>query len=431
MKDKPIILIVDDQIQNIELLDAYLVPQGYDIITAVTGKEALDKLSRNQIDLILLDIMMPGMDGFEVIRRIRLEPAYQLLPIILITALRETADRVKGIESGCDDFISKPVDRMELLARVRSLLKVKAYNDLLNNYRKELESEVASRTKELADINSGLEKKVKERTEELENEKYKLKERNEIMENDLDMARSIQKCFIPDKSPAAYISFHYKPMEKVGGDFFDFIRITGNGSIGIFISDVSGHGVPAAFITAMVKSSILQFSSFYNSPSSVLEILNNILINQSADNFITAFYGIYNPDTRDFTYSSAGHNPPYILNNENLEYLNIKSHAPPLAVMNNMELQALNKEFINETIVLKKGSKMILYTDGLTESININDKKYIEEKNFENKILHDSFRTHFNKPAEQFINGIYQDLVDLRGCDDFEDDVCIICVDIE
>jgi putative two-component system response regulator len=149
MKDKPVILVVDDQPQNIDLLDAYLVPQGYDVVKATSGEEALGKLSGNQIDLILLDVMMPGMDGFEATRRVRQDNTHRLLPIILVTALRETEDRVKGIEAGCDDFLSKPVDKMELLARVRSLLKVKAYNDLLSNYREELESEVTKRTEEL------------------------------------------------------------------------------------------------------------------------------------------------------------------------------------------------------------------------------------------------------------------------------------------
>ena len=149
MKDKPVILVVDDQPQNIELLEAHLVPQGYEIVKAANGEEALGKLSGNQIDLILLDVMMPGMDGFEVTRRVRQDNKHRLLPIILVTALRETEDRVKGIEAGCDDFLSKPVDKMELLARVRSLLKVKAYNDLMSNYRKELESEVTRRTEEL------------------------------------------------------------------------------------------------------------------------------------------------------------------------------------------------------------------------------------------------------------------------------------------
>jgi putative two-component system response regulator len=149
MKDKPIILVVDDQPQNNELLEAQLVPQGYEIIKAASGKEALEKLAGNHIDLILLDVMMPGMDGFEVTRSVRKDDKNRLLPIILVTALRETEDRVKGIEAGCDDFLSKPVDKTELFARVQSLLKVKDYNDLKSQYQKELESEVAKRTGEL------------------------------------------------------------------------------------------------------------------------------------------------------------------------------------------------------------------------------------------------------------------------------------------
>ena len=149
MKDKPVILVVDDQLQNVELLEAQLVPLGYEIIRAANGKDALTIITGNEIDLMLLDIMMPGMDGFEVIRRVRQGTKTRLLPIILVTALRETEDRIKGIEAGCDDFISKPVDKMELFARVRSLLKVKDYNDLMLNYRKELESEVTARTEQL------------------------------------------------------------------------------------------------------------------------------------------------------------------------------------------------------------------------------------------------------------------------------------------
>jgi PAS domain S-box-containing protein len=149
MKHKPTILVADDEIQNIELLEAHLVPQGYKIVRAANGEDALKKLSANPIDLILLDVMMPGIDGFEVTRRIRQDNAHRMLPIVLVTVLWETEDRVKGIEAGCDDFISKPINLVELTARVRSLLKVKAYNDLLSNYQKELESEVSRRSGEL------------------------------------------------------------------------------------------------------------------------------------------------------------------------------------------------------------------------------------------------------------------------------------------
>ena len=149
MKQKPIILVVDDHIENIELLEAHLAPLGYVIVKATSGAAAINLITSNQIDLVLLDVIMPGMDGFEVTRWVRKTPEYRLLPIVLVTALRETEDRIKGIDAGCDDFISKPIDKMELVARVRSLLKVKAYNDLLENYRKDLEHEVEDRTREL------------------------------------------------------------------------------------------------------------------------------------------------------------------------------------------------------------------------------------------------------------------------------------------
>jgi putative two-component system response regulator len=149
MKGKPVILVVDDTAENAELMEAYLVPKGYEVIRVVSGDEALEKIRVCPIDLVLLDVMMPGMDGFEVTRRVRNDPSRRQLPIILVTALKEQDDRVKGIEAGCDDFISTPVDKNELMARVQSLLKAKDYNDLLGSYRAELESAVTQRTEEL------------------------------------------------------------------------------------------------------------------------------------------------------------------------------------------------------------------------------------------------------------------------------------------
>ncbi|HAZ09562.1 MAG: hypothetical protein A2047_01325 [Omnitrophica bacterium GWA2_41_15] len=127
MKGKPVILVVDDQIQNIELLEAYLVGQGYEIIRAASGEEALEKLSGNQIDLILLDIMMPKMSGLELLEKLRADEKTRLIPVVMVTVLKETEDKVKALEAGCDDFISKPVDKIELLARVKSILKISYY----------------------------------------------------------------------------------------------------------------------------------------------------------------------------------------------------------------------------------------------------------------------------------------------------------------
>ena len=129
MKDKPVILIVDDQFQNIELLEAHLKPQGYDIVRAASGEEALEKLSGDQIDLVLLDVIMPGMSGFEVLAKLRADRKAQRIPVVMITAHRENELGVMALEAGCDDFISKPFDKHELLARVRSLLRIKHLND--------------------------------------------------------------------------------------------------------------------------------------------------------------------------------------------------------------------------------------------------------------------------------------------------------------
>jgi putative two-component system response regulator len=149
MKDKPTILIVDDEMRNIALQKAYLEPYNYEILTALNGDEALDIVAHNDTDLILLDVIMPGKDGFEITRCLKTDEKTRVIPIVLVTALTEKAEKVKGIDAGCDDFISKPVDSSELLARVRSLLKVKTYNDHMRNYERELETEVARRTEEL------------------------------------------------------------------------------------------------------------------------------------------------------------------------------------------------------------------------------------------------------------------------------------------
>jgi len=149
MKNQARIMVVDDDERNLRLMDAMLIPQGYEVILAHDGEDALSKVKETPPDIILLDIMMPKMDGFEVARRLKARDETSIIPIVMVTALREVEDRVKALEAGADDFLSKPVDRVELRARVSSLVKVKAYNDHMRNYQKELEAEVARRTEQL------------------------------------------------------------------------------------------------------------------------------------------------------------------------------------------------------------------------------------------------------------------------------------------
>jgi adenylate cyclase len=156
MTPEPLILVVDDLPQNVRLLDAVLSPRGFRVVTASSGKEALDVLGKEHPDLVLLDILMPGIDGYEVCRRIREAPGTAFLPVIMITA-SEGEEKIRAIESGADDFIHKPFDQAELLARVRSLVRVKRYHDTIEN-----------QAAELARWNHELEQRVQDQVEQLE-----------------------------------------------------------------------------------------------------------------------------------------------------------------------------------------------------------------------------------------------------------------------
>ena len=148
-KDKPRILVVDDDDRNLRLMEALLIPLGYEVFLARDGEEALAQVAAVSPDVILLDVMMPKMNGFEVAKRLKESEETRIIPIVMVTALRDVGDRVKALEVGVDDFLTKPVESVELRATVSSQLKVKAYYDHMRNYQQELESEVARRTEQL------------------------------------------------------------------------------------------------------------------------------------------------------------------------------------------------------------------------------------------------------------------------------------------
>jgi class 3 adenylate cyclase len=156
MTPDPLILIVDDLPQNVRLLDAVLSPRGFRVVSASSGEEALDVLGKEHPDLVLLDILMPGIDGYEVCRRIRADPGTAFLPVIMITA-SAGEEKTRATESGADDFIHKPFDQAELLARVRSLVRIKRYHDTIEHQKAEL-----------ARGNRELEQRVQDQVEQLE-----------------------------------------------------------------------------------------------------------------------------------------------------------------------------------------------------------------------------------------------------------------------
>ncbi len=145
----PIILVVDDNQQNLELIQAYLEDLDCDTLAAHDGVEALEVVAESKPDLVLLDVMMPKMSGFEVCRRLKNNPDTEVIPIIMVTALNEFGDIERGIDSGADDFVSKPVNRLELLTRVKTMLKLKHLSDTLQRtvaYLSEIEKHAQATT---------------------------------------------------------------------------------------------------------------------------------------------------------------------------------------------------------------------------------------------------------------------------------------------
>lgn len=156
MTDSTTVLVVDDQPQNLRLLDAILSPRGYDVRTAGSGAEALSTIEAEDVDLVLLDILMPVMDGYEVCRRVRGQADTAYLPVVMLTASGDE-QKIKALEAGADDFLTKPIDQSELLARVASLARIKRYQDTINR-----------QTDQLAEWNQELESRVETQVAQLQ-----------------------------------------------------------------------------------------------------------------------------------------------------------------------------------------------------------------------------------------------------------------------
>lgn len=378
------ILIVDDEPRNVKILQIHLNARGYTVCTATNGLEALETVEKEMPDLILLDINMPKMDGFEVVERIRANETTEFIPIVMITALRDTREnRIKAIEAGADDFIEKPFDSLEVLARVSSLLRIKRYHDKLENH-------------------------------------------NARLEEELQMARSIQEILLPQNGVQELSGFriasHCCPEMAVGGDFFDVWEIE-EYRLGVFISDVMGHGVSAAFVTVFIKTILVEFQQLVaDNPGYLLEILNtrfNDMISSRLFMFATAFCAIIDAEAGELICANAGHSFPFLHNGNQQTYQLIgnKKTGNGLGIWRESVYETTHYPF-------DRFSRLFLYTDGACEAKNPQGEEFTVER------LQKLVSTCAEQSAVGLINSVSAAVDTFTATCPKDDDLALIAIEV-
>lgn len=371
------IMIVDDEPVNVQVLVNHLSLEGYQVYTAEDGKSALDIIHKEDCpDVMLLDIMMPKMSGYEVCRIIRESYSIYDLPILMLTAKNQIVDIVAGFEAGANDYLTKPFDKSELLARVKTLLTLK----------------------------------------------QTVKDHNQLTEiqKELDIANRIFKSILPENIPISDsldIGIQHTPIASVGGDFYDFIQHPNN-NLGVLIADVSGHGIPAALIAAMVKIAFSMEHRVGDDTVRVLQNINQSLLGKCGSNFITAGYAYFDMENKTLKYSSAGHPPMILLKKKKNAIEKLKPQGTIIGYIPDIECQF-------STISLNSGDRIILYTDGVTESRNIYGDEF-DENHFIELIKKEQHRS-----AKNFTEYCIQYLKEWTQREEgFEDDLTLIVVDV-
>jgi phosphoserine phosphatase RsbU/P len=330
------ILVVDDTAANLQVLAGMLKDRGYKVRPVPSGKLALLATRRDPPDLILLDINMPEMNGYEVCEHLKADDKLKGIPIIFISALTEPLDKVKAFAIGGVDYLTKPFQMEELHARVETHLKLR---------RLQVELEEYSRSLELA---------------------------RERLQLDLDLARGVQRGFLPLRLPEVpgYQFFaHYEPAYEVGGDYYDFIMLPGP-RVAVLLGDVAGKGVVAALLMAKLSADA-RFCILTEPDPAVAVTKLNALINQSgiADRFVTFVAAILDPVSHSATLINAGHPSPLIYHRatQTVEAATTNDAAGlPLGVLDGFEYTSCR-------VGLEPGDSILAFTDGVTEAMDIND----------------------------------------------------------
>lgn len=260
---------------------------------------------------------------------------------------------------------------------------------------------------------------IERQTSELREKNRIISARSEMILREMKLARTIQRDIIPATNPESdryRVASLYLSMDEIGGDYYDFIDFLERDYLGIFISDVSGHGIPAALITSMIK--ILINTSGINklSPGNMLAYINNGLVGNIGSNFVTAFYAILDADNNRLTYARGGHPFPLLVRGS--EITEIKSSGIYMGT-------AKNQIFHEADVTLQPGDKVVFYTDGLLETANANGVM------FQEKALPAVLKAHAALPIDGYFDAIMKELVDFRGGTIFDDDICMIGLELK
>ncbi len=373
-----LILIVDDTPLNIGVISGAL-KDSYKTKVATNGEKALALASAHEKpDLILLDIMMPGMDGYEVCSRLKADPATNEIPVIFLTGQTSAEEETRGFEVGAVDYIHKPFSPAVVKARVRSHI-------LLRESRAQLAAQL------------------------------------QTLNSELEMARQIQLSILPHSIPKLAgldIAAHYLPMTSVAGDFYDFIQIDDK-HLGILIADVSGHGLPSALIASMLQVALSGQAGHATEPAKVLSGLNHALCGKFTDNFVTAAYVYVDLENNLMRYAGAGHPPMLQWRDSTGKTSQILENGLVLGMIGEARYEAL--EFL-----LEPGDRYVLCTDGILEAANSTQEQFGTDR------LMSFMKNQKHLGVEPFSQSLLDDLAgwsNQPGGQGQQDDITLLVID--
>jgi serine phosphatase RsbU (regulator of sigma subunit) len=398
------ILLVDDQPANLLALQAMLEGLGQNLVKAQSGKEALKCLLANDFALILMDVQMPGMDGFETAGLIRQRDRSRHTPVIFLTAYDRTdAQLFKGYAAGAVDFLTKPFVPEVLRSKVAVFVEL---------FRKT--EEVRRQAELLCEI------------ERLEHERQlaQAKERweQERLREEIRLARQIQQKLFPAAAlplPGFDIGGASYPAEATGGDYFDYIPMLGD-CLGIVIGDVSGHGFGPALLMAELRAYLRAFLLTRSDAGEVVALVNQALVRDNLDDrFATLILTQLDPRTRTLVYASAGHPTGYILDRSGQVKTQLRSTGMALGIMPDGDFP------VSAPVVLEPGEVVLLLTDGIMEAHAADQTLFGIERTLE------IVRSNRDKTAREIVDTLYRAVSDFCRDRVQLDDMTAVVIKVE